>query len=178
MTSLLDSRLFAIAFALGLSACGNEDKKPPVVAHESAAAQVKRVATRWSDTIEETGFLQNDPNGVLEFRVVTTRTLALGDGGAASMRVERDESFQTKVGRFHCKAKGEIAGSATYAWDAGEAAVRVELPAGSLPRACEQGGFPVAAKVLSASSLRLVLQSDRLVSRGAARDRTVLLPVQ
>ena len=172
------AKVMCLCAAAAIGGCGGDEKKPPVVQHESAASQVKRVATRWGDTIEETGFLQNDPNGVLELRVVTTRALTLGDGATASMHVERDEVFTTKAGRFHCKAKGDLAGSATYAWEAGEAAVRVDLGAGSLPRACEQGGFPVAAKVFGATALRLVLQSDRLVSRGASRDRVVLLPLQ
>lgn len=170
--------VICLCSAAAIGGCGGDEKKPPVVAHESAASQVKRVATRWGDTIEETGFLQNDPNGVLELHVVTTRALTLGDGAGATMRVERDEVFTTKVGRFHCKVKGDLTGSATYAWEVGEAAVRVELGAGSLPRACEQGGFPVAAKVFGASALHLVLQSDRLVSRGASRDRVILLPLQ
>lgn len=165
------------ATLLGLAACGGDEKPPPKVAHESAGTQVKRVATRWSDTVEDTGFLDRDPNGVLEFHVLTTRTLTLGEGASARLRVERDETFKTKVGNFRCKARGELAGTVTYAWDAGDPVLRVELPAADLPRACEQGGFPVQAKALPASTMRLVLKSDRLLGRASARDRTVLLPL-
>lgn len=169
--------LLALATVLGVAACGGEDKPPPKVARENPGAQMKRVATRWADTLEDTGFLERDPNGVLEFRVTTTRTLTLGDGADAKLRVERDETFKTRLGNFHCKAKGDLAGSATYTWDRGDPVVRVELPAAELPRACEQGGFPVATKALPASTMLLVLRSDRLVGRASTRDRTILLPL-
>src|SRR5689334_2891170 len=145
------SRLLALAVlaapVLG-AACGGDDRPPPKVAHESAGAQVKRVAVRWGDTVVEDGFLENDPNGVLQLHVVTTRTLSLGNGGAVSMRVERDETFQTKSGTSRCKAKGEVAGSATYEWRSGEAEVRLSLSPGELPRTCETPGFPVLVKAL------------------------------
>ncbi len=166
-----------LATVLGGAACGGEDKPPPKVARESPGAQMKRVATRWADTVEDTGFLERDPNGVLEFHVTTTRTLTLGEGDAAKLHVERDETFKTRLGNFHCKAKGDLAGAAAYTWDGADPVVRVELPAADLPRACEQGGFPVPVKALPASTLLLALRSDRLVGRASARDRTVLLPL-
>jgi len=162
----------------GAVACGGDSGPPPKVAREDAGTQLRRVATRWGDTFEDDGALVNDPNGVQTFHVVTARTLTLGDVGRASLRIERTESFQTKLGPFRCKAKGTLAGTATYAWQAGEAQVRIELPAADLPRACEQPGFPVPAKVLGAETTMLVLRGDRLIGRTAARDRTLLFPLQ
>lgn len=169
--------LAALAAPLVLAACGGDEGPPPKVAHEGAGTQVKRVAVRWGDTVEEEGFLENDPNGVLRFHVVTTRALTLGDGAAASLRIDRDETFQTKLGTFRCKAAGTLSGSAAYAWQSGEAEVRVRLPAAELPRACETGGFPVTTRSLGAAEMLFVLRSDRLVGKSSARDRTVLLPL-
>jgi hypothetical protein len=169
---LLSASLFA------LPACGGDDKRPPHVAHEDAAAQVRRVAARWTDTVEDAGFLENDPNGVLHFRILTTRTLALGETGAATLRVERDETYATKLGDFHCTSKGDVPGRAAYAWNEGEAEVRVALDAATLPRTCEQPGFPVPTKSLPAATMLFVLRSDRLVGKTNARDRSGLLPAQ
>lgn len=138
---------------------------------------MKRVGVRWTDTVEDKGFLDNDPNGVLEFRVTTTRTFTLVDGGLVKLRVERDELFKTRLGDFRCAAKGDLAGTASYAWSAGEAEVRLDLPNASLPRRCEQPGFPITAKSLPPSTMLLVLRSDRLIGKTSARDRTVLLPM-
>lgn len=172
------SPLASLATALSLAACGGDDAPPPKVARETAGAQVKRVSARWGDTVEEEGLLENDPNGVLRFRVVTSRELSLGEGAAVSMRVERDETFETKAGTFRCKAKGELTGSATYAWQSGEAEVRVSLPSAELPRACDAGGFPVMTRSVGATTMAFVLRSDRLIGKTSARDRTVLLPLQ
>lgn len=175
------SRLVSLAMLaapLLVAACGGDDARPPTVAHETAGAQVKRVAVRWGDTVEEEGFLENDPNGVLSFRVVTARELSLGEGAAATMRIERDETFDTRLGTFRCKARGELTGSAAYAWQAGEAEVRVTWPSAELPRTCETPGFPVTAKSLGAQVMVLVLRSDRLIGKASLRDRTVLLPLQ
>lgn len=168
--------LFALS-ALALPACGGDDKPPPKVAHESAGAQIKRVGVRWQDTVEDKGFLENDPNGVVEFHVLTTRTLTLGDGSSARIHIERDERFQTKLGPFHCRAKGDVAATATYAWDGGDAEIRLDLSEASLPRSCDQPGFPVTAKSLPGAAMLLVLKSDRLLGKTNARDRTVLLPL-
>jgi hypothetical protein len=170
--------LTAIAAALLPAACGGDGEPPPRVARESAGAQVKRVSVRWSDTVEEEGFLEKDPHGVLQFRVVTTRKLSLGDGTSVSLRIERDETFHTKLGTFRCKAGGELTGSAVYTWQSGEAEVRVSLPSAELPRTCETAGFPVMAKSLGAATMVFLLRSDRLVGKTSARDRTVLLPLQ
>lgn len=170
--------LSVLAAPLLVAACGGDDARPPTVARESAGAQVKRVAVRWGDTVEEEGFLENDPNGVLHFRVVTARKLSLGEGAAASMRIERDETFDTRLGTFRCKARGELTGSAAYAWQAGEAEIRVTLPSAELPRTCETPGFPVSAKSVGAQAMVLVLRSDRLIGKTSPRDRTVLLPLQ
>lgn len=168
-----------IACALvALAGCGGDDKPPPQVAHESAAAQLKRVATRWGDTVEDRGFLENDPNGVTEFLVTTTRTLTLGDGLAATLHVERDERFVTKLGNFRCVAKGDVPARAAYTWNGGEAQVRIALAEASLPRRCDPPSFPVTAKVLPSQTMVLLLRSDRLLGRSSARDRTVLLPLQ
>ena len=172
----LPSILVATSF-FGGAGCGGDAEPPPKVAREGAGVQVRRVATRWTDTVEEEGFLENDPNGVVQFRVFTKRTLTLGEGDSVTLRVERDERFETRVGTFRCKAKGDLPGVATYAWQAGEAELRLRLPDASLPRACDPPGFPVAAKVLPAQSMVLVLRSDRLIGRTSARDRTVLLPM-
>lgn len=170
--------LASLAAPLVLAACGGDEGPPPKVAHESAGTQVKRVAERWGDTVEEEGFLENDPNGVLQLHVVTTRKLTLGDGAAASLRVDRDETFHTKLGTFRCKAGGTLSGSAAYAWRAGEAEVRVRLPPAELPRTCETAGFPVTTRSLGAAEMLFVLRSDRLVGKSSAGDRTVLLPLQ
>lgn len=175
--SLSSIPILVAACIVGIAACGGEPPPPPTVAREGAGVQVRRVATRWTDTVEEEGFLENDPNGVVKFRVVTKRTISLGEGESATLRVERDETFDTRVGTFRCKAKGEVTGVATYAWQAGEAEVRLRWPDASLPRACDPPGFPVAAKVLPGHAMVLVLRSDRLIGRTSARDRTVLLPM-
>jgi hypothetical protein len=170
--------LLLFAALPALSGCGDEPGPPPKVARESAGAQVQRVAKQWGDTVEEEGFLENDPNGVLEFQVVTTRKLTLGEGTAAAMHIERDETFHTKLGLFRCKVKGDLNGTARYAWQGGDAEVRVDLPAASLPRSCETPGFPVTAKSLGDTTMVMVLKSDRLIGKTSARDRTVLLPLQ
>ena len=139
--------------------------------------QVRRVATTWSETVEEDGFLQNDPNGVSRFRVITKRTLTLGEGAAATLRVERDETFETRVGAFRCKVKGDVPAVAAYAWQAGDPEVRLTLPGASLPRTCDPPAFPVATKELGASTMVLLLRSDRLIGKTSARDRTVMLPL-
>lgn len=163
--------------ALSATACASEPPPPPRVAHESAAAQVQRVSKRWGDTVEESGFLQNDPNGVLQFKVTTERAFTL-DGRKVHVHVERTETFQTTLGAFRCKARGDVDGTATYAWQAGDPEVRVDLPAASLPRMCTPPGFPVSAKALPDSTHLFVLESDRLVGKTNARDRTILLPLQ
>ena len=170
--------LSIVLIASGLVvACGGDPAPPPKVAREGAGAQVRRVATKWSETVEEDGFLENDPNGVSRFRVRTTRTLALGEGSAATLRVERDETFETRTGTFRCKVKGEVPAAASYAWHAGEAEVRLALSGASLPRACDPPAFPVATKELGASEMVLVLRSDRLIGKTSPRDRTVMLPL-
>lgn len=169
--------LALLAASSFVAACGGDEAPPPKVARETPAAQVKRVATRWGDTVEEDGFLENDPHGVLRFRVVTKRTLSLGEGASAKLRIERDEAFETKLGNFRCKAAGELSGSATYAWQSGEAEVRVVLPPAELPRKCETPGFPVMAKAIGASTLVFLLRSDRLLGKASASDRAVLLPL-
>ncbi len=172
------SILLLLSFAaLALAACGGDDKPPPKVAHETADAQIKRVGVRWSDSVEDRGFLENDPNGVLQFKVTTTRTFVLGEGAKVSLHVDRDETFETKLGHFHCTARGDLTGAAAYSWAAGEAEIRIDLPEATLPRHCEQPAFPVTAKSLPASTTLLVLRSDRLIGKTSARDRTVLLPL-
>jgi hypothetical protein len=178
MRALRPSSLAVIAAPILLAACGGDDGPPPKVARESAGAQVKRVAVRWGDTVEEDGFLENDPNGVLRFHVVTARKLSLGQDAAVSLRIERDETFETKLGTFRCKAKGDLTGSATYAWQSGEAEVRITLPSAELPRSCETPGFPVTTRSVGASALVFLLRSDRLVGKTSPRDRAVLLPLQ
>ncbi len=131
----------------------------------------------WSETVEEDGFLENDPNGVSRFRVITKRTLALGEGAAATLRVERDERFETRAGPFRCKVKGDVPASAAYAWQAGEPEVRLSLSGASLPRACDPPAFPVATKEIGASTMVLLLRSDRLIGKTSPRDRTVMLPL-
>ncbi len=169
--------LVAIALAPLLSACGGESSPPPKVAMETAGTQIRRVATRWGDTVEEGGFLENDPHGVLEFHVVTSRSLTLGDE-QASLRIERNETFKTKVGGFRCKAQGTLSGSVVYTWQAGEAQANVMFEGADLPRRCDPPAFPVLTKSLGPTALVLVLRSDRLIGRASARDRTVLLPSQ
>jgi hypothetical protein len=94
------------------------------------------------------------------------------------MHVERDETFATKLGSFHCKTKGDLDGTAAYGWNAGEAELRVDLPPANLRRACQEPGFPVSVKALPAAVMLLVLRSDRLIGKTSALDHTVLLPQQ
>ncbi|MEZ4296084.1 MAG: hypothetical protein R3B70_14010 [Polyangiaceae bacterium] len=157
--------------------CGEGEKPPPKVARETAGTQIKRVAERWGDAIEEEGFLGHDPSGVTRYRVVTKRTLTFGQGDAATVRIERDEMFETSLATYQCQAKGELHGKARFAWVVGEAEARVQLPAGQLPRTCKPAGFPVTAKALQAETMVLLLRSDRLIGRASGHDHTVLLPL-
>lgn len=163
---------------LWLAGCGGDAKPPPKAAHEGAGTQVKRVAVRWGDTVEEDIFLGHDPHGVRRLQVITRRQLTLGDGASAALRVDRDEVFHMDLGTFRCKAGGTLKGDARYAWHAGEAEVHLALPDGELPRACDRPGFPILAKALGATEMVLVLRGDRLIGKSSARDHTVLLPLQ
>jgi hypothetical protein len=169
---------FLLFVPVALSACGGDAERPAKVVRETPGVQLRRVATRWGDTVEEEGFLSGDPNGVVQFRVVTARTFVLGDGAAVTLHIERDETFQTNLGAFRCKAKGDLSGTARYAWQADDPEVRIETAAGELPRSCDRPGFPVTAKALGSATLVFVLRGDQLLGKTSARDRTVLLPLQ
>lgn len=170
--------IVALWLGFAAAACGGDRGPPPEAPHAGADAQVKSVAKRWGDTVEESGFLQNDPNGVLHFRVITSRKVTLGDGSSVSVHVDRKETFETKLGPFHCTAKGDLTGKASYAWRSGEPEVTLELAGGRLPRKCEEPGFPVTIKAVDAARSVLLLRSDRLIGKTNARDSTVLLPLE
>ena len=174
----LRSSLFALLAVLSFG-CGGEQKKT-AVSHLTPFDRLRRVATVWRQDSEDSGLLQGDPNGVASFSVRTKMRLTLNpDGATAKEEIERDERFELTTGdRFVCKAKGEVAAAARYAWREHDVMVTIENREARLPRRCDHFGFPVETKLVAPHATTFLLESDQLVSTEPLRTRDVLVPAQ
>lgn len=171
--------IFTAAAACVLAAgCGSgPEGPPPAVPREEAMTRLRRIATRWTESLIEESRIENDPNGIASFSVRIERTLELGPGTEAREIVLRDETFRTVTGgAFHCSAQGIVPVVARAAWDRGLIRLTVDSDAALLQRSCREPGFPVLAKRMGPRSTVYLLRGERLVAIEPATARNELLP--
>lgn len=156
--------------------CGpRAPEPPPRVGREDPVVHVGRIGKTWVHSVEERGSLGNDPFGVASF--VVAEEVAFDIGPSPKRTLQRDETFVLAGGReLHCRVQGDLPLDVKATWEGREVHVRLDAPAGRLPRRCTDGEFPVKARDVGAWSAVYALREDRLVPLSPPQLHDVLLP--
>jgi hypothetical protein len=166
----------SIALVMVLLGCGGGHKEvEEPTRQETAAEEIRRIATTWSLTEPSKGIL-SPPSPVSVFHIVTRSVISLAPSGAKEELTVWEDLEMRDGSRVKCANKFSHGLGVRYGRKLGEAAVEITRPALGGLRTCEGGQHPDPEFRAAEKTARFVLRSDRLVAVEPATDGRIYIP--
>jgi hypothetical protein len=166
-----------IVVALSTASCGGgQEKPPPAIEKETAAGEIIRIGTVWTNATPEKGIL-SPPSKVSLFRNLRRSELRISENAIVET-LTLEEEFQLRDGPvIKCSTHFEHQVGHRWGRKNGEAAVEITRPALNAPRSCD-GVHPDGPIAEPARTALFVLRSDSLVAIEPLVDKRTYTPGQ
>lgn len=158
--TIRNQTLFA-SFLL-LASCGpKEDAAPPPVQMMTAADEILRIGETWSSSHAEKAIL-SPPSKISLSNTIVRSEISFSQNSARERLTIQEEVSLRSGGTIHCETTFEHALRLKWGRKQGEAAVKLQRPSLSGPRACN-GPHPELVISRPSAEALFVLRSDELI---------------